>query len=83
MKAFHQKDDDIILCHTVGKALSQVFLAMYNIHRKEWNNQNGKNWPQTTSCLLKMKKKKEDHKLLSNQAALSNSEHSYYKIKRL
>jgi hypothetical protein len=37
---------------------------------------------QTTSCLLKMKKK-EDHKLLSNQAALSNSEHSYYKIKRL
>jgi hypothetical protein len=37
---------------------------------------------QTTSCLLKMKKK-EDYKLLSNQAALSNSEHSYYKIKRL
>jgi hypothetical protein len=37
---------------------------------------------QTTSCLLKMKKE-EDHKLLSNQAALSNSEHSYYKIKRL
>jgi hypothetical protein len=38
---------------------------------------------QTTSCLLKMKKKKEDHKLLSDQAALSNSEHSYCQIKRL